>query len=54
MKWLLSKLASQSKLAEADTSDVSCAHKESTSAGSAFRENVLTAEEESEVLSKLG
>lgn len=52
MRWLISKLASQSKLAEADTLDISGFSKES--AGSAFREDVLTAEEEREVLDKLG
>ncbi|KAH9606203.1 hypothetical protein KSS87_002006 [Heliosperma pusillum] len=52
MKWLLSKLASQSKLAEAVTSDLSCSSQES-SAGSAFRENILTADEEKELLGAL-
>ena len=50
--WLLSKLESQSKLAKADTLDVTCSSEES--ADSVFRENVLTAEEEREVLDKLG
>ncbi|XP_074270152.1 uncharacterized protein LOC141593099 [Silene latifolia] len=49
MKWLLSKLASQSKLAEAVTSDLSCSSQEEP-AGSAFRENVLTTDEEKELL----
>lgn len=52
MRWLISKLASQTKLAEAETLDVTCSSPES--AGSIFRENVLTAEEEREVLDKLG
>ncbi|XP_021719743.1 malonyl-CoA decarboxylase, mitochondrial-like isoform X2 [Chenopodium quinoa] len=52
MSWLISKLASQSKLAEAETIDMSGSSKEST--GSTFREDVLTAEEEREVLDKLG
>lgn len=52
MRWLISKLALQSKLAEADTLERSCSSKET--AGSAFREDVLTTEEESQVLDKLG
>ncbi|CAO2842487.1 unnamed protein product [Amaranthus hypochondriacus] len=50
--WLLSKLESQSKLAKADALDVTCSSEES--AESVFRENVLTAEEEREVLDTLG
>ncbi|KAK9706369.1 hypothetical protein RND81_07G119600 [Saponaria officinalis] len=48
MKWLLAKLASQSKLAEAANSDSTCSSEEP--AASAFRENVLTVEEEKELL----
>lgn len=52
MRWLLSKLAYQSKLAETESLDMSCSYKES--AGSAFRENLLTAEEEQAILDAAG
>lgn len=52
MRWLLSKLAYQSKLAEAESLDMSSSYKES--ADSAFRENLLTAEEERAILDAVG
>ena len=52
MRWLLSKLAYQCKLAEAESLDMSSSYKES--ADSAFRENLLTAEEERAILDAVG
>ncbi|GAB4830817.1 hypothetical protein Ancab_004845 [Ancistrocladus abbreviatus] len=52
MRWLLSKLASQLKLAEAETSDMSDSSKDSVT--SAFRENILKAEEERKLLDSVG
>ncbi|GAB2301059.1 hypothetical protein Dimus_035095 [Dionaea muscipula] len=52
MRWLLSKLTTQLKLAEAETSDISNLSKES--AASAFRENILQPGEEIQLLDVLG
>lgn len=48
MQWLLSKLASQSKLAETETRGM--AHSSAESFGSTFRENILEPEEERALL----
>lgn len=48
MQWLLSKLASQSKLAETETGGM--AHSSAESFGSTFQENILEPEEERALL----
>ncbi|MCL7031014.1 hypothetical protein MKW94_016471 [Papaver nudicaule] len=48
MQWLLAKLASQRKLAEADTVDEP--HSSERTSSSTFRENILQPEEETEIL----
>lgn len=47
MQWLLSKLASQSKLAESETEDKSLSGERT---GCAFREDILHPEEETALL----
>lgn len=50
MQWLLSKLASQRKLVEGETTS----HPSEDGSGSAFWENILEAEEEKELLEVSG